>query len=505
MKGPLDRTKVVLRHLPPSISQSSLMEQVDSRFSGRYNWFSFFPGKTSHNHQSYSRAYIDFKRADDVIEFAEFFDGHVFVNEKGTQFKTIVEYAPSQRVPKQWSKKDGREGTILKDPEYMEFLEFLSKPVENLPSAEIQLERKEAERAGAVKEAPIVTPLMDYVRQKRAAKSGVRRSVSNGKSAKRISRATESSSSNSSKRVSDKRRISTTTMYVLRDSSKGVSGKDKSAYVLVPKRDDQLLSDKSTSAATHGSGPGEEENGNSGKKKILLLKGKEKEIRHITGGSPIQQSTNAPAKTSPSSAVKQNQRREASGKIIRSILLKDNRQSSVIRSEQQSQASNMDKDRRPPRPPSVSLLQKDGNVDDKVHADFHGQHSEKQERRSRNKDRPDRVVWTPLRRSDGSHTSDESLSSSASQSVADSAEGAQLETRNEMPSGRSGESRHGGSGRGSYSSVDNGSYKHGGRRGSAHIKDSDDSSYLEGKPLRRAGSSGHYEKQVWVQKSSSGS
>lgn len=32
----------------------------------------------------------------------------------GTQFKTIVEYAPSQRVPKQWSKKDGREGTILK-------------------------------------------------------------------------------------------------------------------------------------------------------------------------------------------------------------------------------------------------------------------------------------------------------------------------------------------------------------------------------------------------------
>lgn len=45
MKGPLDRTKVVLRHLPPSISQSSLLEQVDSCFSGRYNWVSFRPGK----------------------------------------------------------------------------------------------------------------------------------------------------------------------------------------------------------------------------------------------------------------------------------------------------------------------------------------------------------------------------------------------------------------------------------------------------------------------------
>lgn len=37
------------------------------------------------------------------------------------------------------------------DPEYLEFLEFLAKPVENLPSAEIQLERKEAERAGQFK------------------------------------------------------------------------------------------------------------------------------------------------------------------------------------------------------------------------------------------------------------------------------------------------------------------------------------------------------------------
>lgn len=36
----------------------------------------------------------------------------------------------------------------LLDPEYMEFLELISKPVEHLPSAEIQLERKEAERAG---------------------------------------------------------------------------------------------------------------------------------------------------------------------------------------------------------------------------------------------------------------------------------------------------------------------------------------------------------------------
>lgn len=32
----------------------------------------------------------------------------------GSQFKIIVEYAPSQRIPKHWPKKDGREGTIFK-------------------------------------------------------------------------------------------------------------------------------------------------------------------------------------------------------------------------------------------------------------------------------------------------------------------------------------------------------------------------------------------------------
>ncbi|KAI5661664.1 hypothetical protein M9H77_20987 [Catharanthus roseus] len=505
MKGPLDRTKVVLRHLPPTLSQSSLMEQVDSRFAGRYNWVSYRPGKTSQKLQSYSRAYIDFKRPDDVIEFAEFFDGHVFVNEKGTQFKTSVEYAPSQRVPKQWSKKDGREGTILRDPEYLEFLEFLAKPVENLPSAEIQLERKEAERAGAAKDPPIVTPLMDYVRQKRAAKSGGRRSVSNGKSTKRVSgAATGISSSSSSKRSSDKKKVSA--MYVLRDSAKVTSGKDRSTYVMVTKQDDQQLLDKPRNDGL------EEEGGSSatvpGKKKILLLKGKEKEIPHISAIPSTQQNAASPVKNFISSGnVKQNQRREGSGRIIRSILLnKDNRQnqSSVSLSEQ-SQSSNLDKDKRPPRPPSLHLLQKDTNgaPDDRTPNDFHGFHTDKQERRPKNKERPDRGVWAPLRRSDSSHASDESLSSSACQSALDSAEGNHAETRSEITGAR-GEFKHRESGRGSHSSLDNGTYKHGARRGSAHIKDSDGSA--EGKSLRRGGSCyGSHEKQVWVQKSSSGS
>lgn len=42
-------------------------------------------------HQVYSRAYINFKRPEDVIEFAEFFEGHLFVNEKGN-FDNLMVY-----------------------------------------------------------------------------------------------------------------------------------------------------------------------------------------------------------------------------------------------------------------------------------------------------------------------------------------------------------------------------------------------------------------------------
>ncbi|KAK9995017.1 hypothetical protein SO802_024720 [Lithocarpus litseifolius] len=149
MKEPSEKTKVVVRHLPPSLTHSDLSINIDEKFSGRYNWFFFRPGKYSLKNQRYSRAYIDFKRPEDVFEFAEFFDGHVFVNEKGAQYKVLVEYAPSQKAPKSTTKKDGREGTIYKDPDYLEFLKVIAKPAEHLPSAEIQLERKEAEQAGS--------------------------------------------------------------------------------------------------------------------------------------------------------------------------------------------------------------------------------------------------------------------------------------------------------------------------------------------------------------------
>lgn len=507
----MDRTKVVIRHLPPTITKDSLLPLIDSSFAGRYNWFSFHPPKiTSHKH-AFSRAYIDFNTPDDVIDFAHFFNGHVFLNERGTHFKVTVEYAPSQRVPNHSSKKqkqpkDARDGTIFKDPDYLQFLQQIAKPVDNLPSAEIQLDKRESSASG--KDIPIVTPLMDFVRHKRATNNGPRRSLSNGKVTRTTATTSNGSSSSApSRRGYTKNRVSTT-MYVARDPGKSSTVKDKSTYILVPRQGDQNPSNIASSDGNQTF----DENGtagsnDSGKKKLLLLKGNERETITVSDSDSMSQHHTSSTKTILSStALKQNQRHEGSGRIIKSILTnKDFRQSQSSRahSERQIQTSNLEREKQSTRPVHVQLILKgtDGAPENRI--TVHGLHvsSERQERRFRHKDRPDRGVWTS--RSNGGG---EFLSSSASSQV-DPLEGGHTKLKHDTPSARSGEVKSLGSFRASHSS-ENGFSKHFGRRGPIHgVKDVDGYSISsEGKHPRKSSTSayGSNEKQVWVQKASSG-
>ncbi|KAJ6798352.1 regulator of nonsense transcripts UPF3-like [Iris pallida] len=410
---------------------------------------------------------------------------------------------------------------------------------------------------------------MDFVRQKRAIKSGSQRSSINGKLSRRAGTAVSSSPGPSSKRGSEKRRGSTS-MYVLRDSTKSSSGKDRSTYMLVPRKEEKKL------PSISGEVPENEtvtaSNGNThttcgsieiGRRRLVLLKGKERETTQVSGGSS-QQHTATSLRNFTGSTPKKSQRQEASGKIIRTILSNSNKdarqgQSSLSAASEQ-QIVNLERGKRPPRPnprqilkdhitvtTNASVSDNDGkrSLDDKVAAnDLHGSVSvnEKHERRTRNKDRPDRGVWTPLRRLDGSHASDDSCSPpqllsegfSISQQV-----GGDKDVDDEMAShnarGRGSNSlsaydvasHHGetksdllnsnrtadikiiAGGRANISIIENGSHRHVGRRTTAHgMKDVDGSmNFVEGKPPKRGGSVGYgpHEKQVWVQKSGSGS
>ncbi|CAE5959187.1 unnamed protein product [Arabidopsis arenosa] len=481
MKEPLQKKKVVVRHLPPSLSQSDLLSQIDPRFADRYNWVSFRPGKSSYKNQKYSRAYLSFKAPEDVYEFAAFFNGHVFVNEKGAQFKAVVEYAPSQRVPKPFDKKDPREGTISKDPDYLEFLKVIAQPVENLPSAEIQLERREAEQSGASKAAPIVTPLMEFIRQKRATVMGsqglsdVRRG---GRRARVVS--ANKPSSRPSKRNSEKKK------YVEKDSSKNVPR--KTAADVSSSKPDYRQSNSSgneTAPVIDSSLPGIALTMDSGKKKILLLKSKDRDNPDNPPQQPEQHIETI--LSGNSTASRQNQKSDVGGRLIKGILLKSDsrpsQSSTFVQPEQRVEPSEAENYKRPPRPANT-----------RAGKDYHasGTISEKQERRTRNKDRPDRVVWAPLRR-DGSNISEDQPLSSA---------GNNGEVKDRMFSQRSGEVVNSSGGH----TLENGSARHSSRRvGGRNRKE--EVMTGEGKTSRRGGGGGgpnSQEKQMWIQKPSSG-
>ena len=41
----LERSKVVVRKLPPLIDEAELRSEIDNVAADQYNWFSFVPGK----------------------------------------------------------------------------------------------------------------------------------------------------------------------------------------------------------------------------------------------------------------------------------------------------------------------------------------------------------------------------------------------------------------------------------------------------------------------------
>ncbi|WJX26145.1 hypothetical protein P8452_15111 [Trifolium repens] len=345
-------------------------------------------------------------------------------------------------------------------------------------------------------------------------KKEVKRSLSNGKVSRRTGTSSNGSSSSAlSRRGYAKKRVSTT-MYVARDPRKSSTVKDKSTYVLVPRQGDQNLSNKSSNIASSDGNQTFDENGiagsnDVGKKKVLLLKGKEREIITVSDSDNMSQHHSITSSTKTilsSTALKQNQQHEGSGRIFKSILTnKDFRQSQSSRghSERQIQTSNPEKEKQTNRPVHVQLILKgtDGAPENRI--TVHGLHvsGERQDRRFRHKDRPDRGVWTS--RSNGG---DESLSSSASSQV-DPLEGGHTELKRDTQSARNGEVKSLGSLRASHSS-ENGFNRHFGRRGPIHgVKDVDGYSISsEGKHPRKSSNSayGSNEKQVWVQKASSG-
>ncbi|XP_033118090.1 regulator of nonsense transcripts 3B-like [Anneissia japonica] len=160
-------TKVVIRRLPPTLTEENFVEQISPMPQNDY--FCFVKAERCLAPFAFSRAYLNFTSQEDIISFSEKWDGHVFLDTNGREYVAVVEFAPYTKVPKKPSsrKVDPRSGTIEDDDDYKKFLESLEVTVEPLPSAETFLEEIE-QKNNDKKAIEMTTPLLDYLKNKRA-------------------------------------------------------------------------------------------------------------------------------------------------------------------------------------------------------------------------------------------------------------------------------------------------------------------------------------------------
>ncbi|XP_066603707.1 regulator of nonsense transcripts 3A-like isoform X2 [Prorops nasuta] len=162
-------TKVVIRRLPPTMTQEQFLEQVSPLPEHDYLYFA--KADLSLGQFAFTRAYINFIDQQDIFIFREKFDNYVFVDGKGTEYSAVVEFAPFQRLPKKriGKKKDLKCGTIELDSYYISFLENLKNQETDSNVAQPKTEYSYQPSDNTSKKIT-TTPLLEYVKQRRQEK-----------------------------------------------------------------------------------------------------------------------------------------------------------------------------------------------------------------------------------------------------------------------------------------------------------------------------------------------
>ncbi|KAJ6782190.1 hypothetical protein PWT90_03695 [Aphanocladium album] len=174
-----DGGKLVLRRLPPGMTEVECLNILGETWAlgkGKVDWFSFIPGKISTDPSKPSRparAYIHLTKKDDMLALSEVVRSATWEDAKNSFTNAALVGPPSlelssyKKVPSSKKRTDARQGTIDQDPEFMAFLEGLANPVPLRDNAE--MEDGEDATKGEVKVT--TTPLVEYLKEKKASKS----------------------------------------------------------------------------------------------------------------------------------------------------------------------------------------------------------------------------------------------------------------------------------------------------------------------------------------------
>ncbi|EDN05369.1 predicted protein [Histoplasma mississippiense (nom. inval.)] len=166
--------KVLIRRLPPGLTAQEFVAVLGDEWkvgNGKVDWFRFKEGKDFKDPAKPSRptrAYLRVTSIPLVDELSEKVRVSAFQDGRNTSRDPILigppslEYAPYPRVPGSRVRKDGRQGTIDLDSDFITFLESLTNPVTKSVADIAADDTKE--------EKPAITPLIQFLKEKRANK-----------------------------------------------------------------------------------------------------------------------------------------------------------------------------------------------------------------------------------------------------------------------------------------------------------------------------------------------
>ncbi|KAI1454770.1 Smg-4/UPF3 family-domain-containing protein [Annulohypoxylon moriforme] len=177
-KEPVRGKKVIVRRLPPGLAEAefwAILGDEWKRGNGKVDWTKFHDGQVSQdpsNPSNPARCYLQVLRVDDIPVLAEIVQRSIWEDDKKTfndpalVGPPYLELSIYQKVPTTKRRMDSKQGTIDQDPDFMAFLDSLTqdpavKEVEADQVAEDSL--KESVKV-------TTTPLVEYLKEKKANK-----------------------------------------------------------------------------------------------------------------------------------------------------------------------------------------------------------------------------------------------------------------------------------------------------------------------------------------------
>ncbi|KAI3323845.1 hypothetical protein HD806DRAFT_76172 [Xylariaceae sp. AK1471] len=178
-KAQAEGKKVIIRRLPPGMTADECWTILGDEWkfgNGKVDWARYDNGEISHDPSDFSRparCYLHVLNPGDIpilsekVQQAKWEDVKHTNNDPALIGPPYLELALLQKIPTGKKRTDPRQGTIDSEPEFMKFLESLTAPTQ---AKETDPEHV-ADDAGKADVKVTTTPLVEYLKEKKANKA----------------------------------------------------------------------------------------------------------------------------------------------------------------------------------------------------------------------------------------------------------------------------------------------------------------------------------------------